>query len=128
MTKEQCRLFARAGCPVVHLETGTSSEIVYRRIVHIGVDYADEEEMRERGFPAERLTVTVADKSGRSFTETTARQLRIPTVDEAMEAVNAEDELREFAGKPKRWTLERVDQMIAFIKEMREAEHDDDAG
>ena len=82
MNRDELRLFARNGWPVVQTETGAHGEIVYPYIREIKVIYASPEEIR-RGFPRERLAVVLADRSGHSFTEVQARDLRFPTEDEA---------------------------------------------
>lgn len=82
MTREVCREMARRGWPVVLRETGTSGEIVYPYIREIKVIYATPDELAN-GYPAERMAVLLADRCGHSFTECLARQLRLPTDDEA---------------------------------------------
>lgn len=77
MTRDELRLFARNGWPVVQNETGAHGEIVYPYIREIKVIYASPEEIR-RGYPRERMAVVVADASGHSFTEVMAKDLRIP--------------------------------------------------
>lgn len=109
MTKEVCRAMARAGWPVVTLENGAHGEIVYPRIREIKMIYASPEE-REAGYPAERLAVVLADKCGFSFTEVLSRQLRLPTDDEAMEAI------------PQSMTLAEVDFMLDELVRLREME------
>jgi hypothetical protein len=109
MTKEVCRAMARAGYPVVTLENGAHGEIVYPYIREIKVVYASPEE-RAAGYPTERLVVVLADKCGFSFTEVLARQLRLPTVDEAMSVI------------PESMTLAEVDDMLAELKRMEEIE------
>ena len=82
MNRETLRELARNRWPVVQMETGAHGEIVYPYIREIKVVYASPDELRA-GFPRERLAVVLADRSGRSFTETGARMLRLPTDDEA---------------------------------------------
>ena len=77
-------MFARNGWPVVQTETGAHGEIAYPYIREIKVIYASPEEIR-RGYPRERLAVVLADRSGHSFTEVQAKQIRIPTNREAAE-------------------------------------------
>lgn len=113
MTKEVCRLMAKAGYPVVTLENGAHGEIVYPRIREIKVVYASPEE-REAGYPAERLVVVLADACGFSFTEVLSRQLRLPTDDEAMEAI------------PQSMTLSEVDDMLEELGRLREIESGDE--
>ena len=109
MTKEVCRAAARARVPVVTLENGAHGEIVYPRIREIGVIYASPEE-EEAGYPTERLVVVLADRSGHSQTEVLARQLRLPTQDEAMEVI------------PEAMTLAEVDEMLEALERLREME------
>ena len=73
---------ARKRWPVVLTETGAHEEIGYPYIREIKAIYASADELR-RGFPVERLAVVMADRSGHSFTEVQASQLRLPTDDEA---------------------------------------------
>lgn len=82
MNRDELRLFARNGWPVVQTETGAHGEIVYPYIREIKVIYASGDEIL-RGWPRERLAVVLADRSGHSFTEVQARDLRMPTEDEA---------------------------------------------
>lgn len=82
MTRDALRTMARNGWPVVQTETGAHGEIGYPYIREIKVIYASADELR-RGFPRERLTVVLADRSGHSFTEVQGNQLRLPTDDEA---------------------------------------------
>ncbi|MBO7404073.1 MAG: hypothetical protein J6V24_03845 [Clostridia bacterium] len=111
MTKEECREMGKLNYPVVALSTATrDSEIVYRRILRLQVEYASDAE-RARGFPVERFSVVVEDQCGRSETCCLARQLRFPTVSEAMSAI------------PDSWKLDRMDQMIEYLnKKAGEAE------
>jgi hypothetical protein len=82
MEREILRRFARNRWPVVQTETGSHGEIGYPYIREIKVIYASGDEL-SRGFPAERLAVVLADRSGHSFTEVQASQIRLPTDDEA---------------------------------------------
>lgn len=84
MTRDTLRTMARRRWPVVQTETGAHGEIGYPYIREIKVIYASGDEI-SRGFPAERLAVVLADRSGHSFTEVQARQLRLPTAKEAAE-------------------------------------------
>lgn len=109
MTKEVCREMAQAGYPVVTLENGAHGEIIYPYIREIKVVYASPEE-REAGYPVERLVVVLADRSGHSQTEVLARQLRLPTDDEAMSVI------------PDSMTLAEVDEMLEALERLREME------
>lgn len=103
MTKEECREMAKLNYPVVMLPTATrDAEIVYRRIMRLQVEYATDEE-RARGFPLERFSVVVEDRCGHSETCCLARQLRFPTVKEALDAI------------PESWKLDRMNQMIDYL-------------
>lgn len=82
MTRDDLRFLAQHRYPVVQNETGTHGEIVYPFIREIKVVYASVDESR-RGFPMERIAVSVADRSGHSYTECLMRDLRLPTDDEA---------------------------------------------
>jgi hypothetical protein len=82
MTRDTLRVMARNRWPVVLTETGAHGEIVYPFIREIKVIYASGDEI-SRGFPLERLAVVLADRSGHSFTEVRAAQLRLPTPAEA---------------------------------------------
>lgn len=82
MTRDTLRIMARNRWPVVQTETGAHGEIGYPYIREIKVIYASGDEL-SRGYPPERLAVVLADRSGHSFTEVQARQLRLPTLDEA---------------------------------------------
>jgi hypothetical protein len=82
MTRDTLRVMARKRWPVVLTETGAHGEIGYPYIREIKVIYASGDEI-SRGYPLERLAVVLADRSGHSFTEVQAAQLRIPTDDEA---------------------------------------------
>ena len=77
MTRDELRYFAQNRLPVIQNETVAHGEIEYPYIREIKVIYASEDEIK-RGYPRERLAVVVADKSGHSFTEVNARDLRIP--------------------------------------------------
>lgn len=83
MTRDELRFLARHKYPVVQNETGAHGEIVYPYIREIKVVYASEEEER-RGYPTERIAVSVADKNGHSYTECLMRDLRIPSDEEAV--------------------------------------------
>lgn len=83
MTRDTLRVMARKRWPVVLCETGAHGEIAYPYIREIKVIYASGDEL-SRGFPVERLAVVLADRSGHSFTEVQAKQLRLPTDDEAV--------------------------------------------
>lgn len=82
MTRDTLRVMARKRWPVVLTETGAHGEIAYPYIREIKVIYASGDEL-SRGYPLERLAVVLADRSGHSFTEVQANQLRLPTDDEA---------------------------------------------
>lgn len=82
MTRDTLRVMARKRWPVVLCETGAHGEIGYPCIREIKVIYASGDEL-SRGFPLERLAVVLADRSGHSFTEVQASQIRLPTDDEA---------------------------------------------
>lgn len=86
MTRETLRFMAQNHYPVVQTETGAHGEIVYPYIREIKVIYASADELR-RGFPMERIAVSLADRSGHSYTDTLARDLRLPSEDEAKGAV-----------------------------------------
>ena len=109
MKKDVLREMARRGYPVVALETGSVGEIVYSQIREIKVIYATPEE-KAAGVPVERMAVVAADRSGRSFTELLARQLRLPTAKEACDA--APDEM----------TAADMDEMIEALAELAEKE------
>lgn len=82
MTRDTLRVMARKRWPVVLCDTGAHGEIGYPYIREIKVIYASGDEL-SRGFPVERLAVVLADRSGHSFTEVKASQIRLPTLDEA---------------------------------------------
>lgn len=82
MFRETLREMARNGWPVVMVETGNHGEIGYPFIREIKVIYASPDEIRN-GMPRERMAVVLADRSGHSFTEVQARQIRLPTPAEA---------------------------------------------
>ena len=111
MKRTVCREMARAGYPVVMLETGAHGEIVYPYIREIKVIYASPAE-REAGFPSERIAVVLADKNGFSFTEAQMRQLRLPTIDEAMDAI------------PEGMTLSDMNDMLDEIARLGENEEE----
>ena len=113
MKKTVCREMAKAGYPVVTIENGAHGEIVYPYIREIKVVYASPAE-RARGFPPERMAVVLADKCGYSFTEVQTKQLRLPTQDEAMEAI------------PESWALEEVDDMLDMLKRLEEMEKEEE--
>lgn len=109
MKKDVLREMGRARCPVVQLETGAHGEIVYRQIRDFGVRFATDEEIAE-GYPLERLNVVCLDRNGRSETAVLARDLRLPTDDEAMSVVT--DSM----------TLAEVDEMLDALHRLRESE------
>lgn len=82
MTREMLRFMARNRYPIVQAETGAHGEIVYPYIREIKVIYASEDEVR-RGFPMERIAVSLGDRSGHSFTDALMQDLRLPNEDEA---------------------------------------------
>lgn len=82
MTREELRFMARNRYPVVQRETGAHGDIVYPYIREIKVVYASADELR-RGYPPERIAVSLGDRSGRSFTDVLMRDLRLPNEDEA---------------------------------------------
>lgn len=84
MKRDVLRTLARERWPVVKLDSGTVDEIVYPQIREIKAVYASPEELR-KGFPRERLAVVLGDRSGHSYTEVGANQLRLPTNQEAAE-------------------------------------------
>ena len=60
--------------------------------------------------------MVLADKCGFSFTEVLPRQLRLPTQDEAMEAI------------PKGMTFREVDGMLDDLRRFGELEEEDENG
>lgn len=76
MTIEECNSAAYRRLPVIH------DDVIYSRIVKISRVFASDEFM-VRGFPKTYYTVTLADKTGRSFTE--ADPARIELADAALE-------------------------------------------
>lgn len=82
MNRETLREMARNRWPVIMLETGNHGEIGFPFIREIKVIYATPAELRQ-GMPRERLAVVLADRSGHSFTEVQARQIRLPSPAEA---------------------------------------------
>lgn len=110
MTRDQIRTFAQNHWPVVQAETGAHGPICYEYIREIKVVYASAEELR-RGFPKERLAVLLGDRGGNSFTEVQAKDLRIPTDDEAI-----------FAARGYFITQQAIIGMLNGINEMREQE------
>ena len=115
MKRETLREMGRTRCPVVQLETGAHGEIVYRQIRDFGVRFATDAELAE-GYPLERLNVVCLDKNGRSETAVLARDLRLPTDDEAMSVVT--DSM----------TLAEVDEMLDALHRLRESEGGGDSG
>lgn len=111
MTRETLRELARNRWPVVQMETGAHGEIVYPYIREIKVVYASPDELRA-GFPRERLAVVLADRSGHSFTEVQAKQLRLPTLDEAAPLLT----------HIRPWGLEEQRAFEAELKRLREME------
>lgn len=76
MTIEECNSAAYRRAPVIH------DEVIYSRIVKISRVFASDELMA-RGYPKSYYTVTLEDKTGRSFTE--ADPARVELANNALE-------------------------------------------